>query len=208
MTRKLPKYLTDNQLKQLLAYVRERASATPRSPNQRYYAETRRVVIELLLFSGLRCSELCALNVGDLGDDHVLTVRHGKGDKERYIGLADPVAELVESYTTNWFIGAGPDEPMLRSLRTRRRLLRSDVWRIVSQTCRRAGLPHVWPHRIRHSAATHMLSITGDIAQVSEFLGHASIDTTKIYAKITHRTKLETARACYIDDTRNEGDQP
>ena len=154
-----------------------------------------RAVLEFLYGTGVRLSELHALNVADflpLGE----TVKvMGKGNKERIVPfggaarqalfdywrerLAIPVTQSVEA------VASYADEPAFATERTRR-ISRRTVQRIASRYIGQvAAITSMSPHTLRHAFATHMLDNGADLRAVQELLGHASLSTTQIYTHVS-----------------------
>jgi integrase/recombinase XerC len=146
-------------------------------------------VLELLYAAGLRVSELCGLDRGDI-DLHRRTVTVlGKGNKQRRVPIHDEaVAALSAWLSEGRQTMAGPPEAIFVNQRGAR-LGPRDVRRIVD---RRASSP-THPHALRHTYATHLLDGGADLRVVQELLGHASVATTQIY---THVSK-ERLRSVY-----------
>ncbi|HYF29157.1 MAG TPA: site-specific tyrosine recombinase/integron integrase [Candidatus Paceibacterota bacterium] len=149
-----------------------------------------RAILELLFSTGLRVSELCALNSDiDLSRDD-LSVR-GKGDKVRVVFLSDASKEAVRTYMKArkdmeeaLFVNiprVGKD-----SKKTPTRLTPRGVQLIIKHYATKAGITKkVTPHVLRHSFATDLLSNGADLRSVQALLGHASINTTQIYTHVT-----------------------
>ncbi|MBW3623234.1 MAG: tyrosine recombinase XerC [Armatimonadetes bacterium] len=155
-----------------------------------------RAILELLYASGLRASELCSLNVGDIhtqaGEVRVL----GKGSKERVTLVGIPALDALNAYvdrgrselaqksgkpTTALFLNSRGNRLSDRSLRG-----------IVYKWIERAGaIAGVSPHTLRHSFATHMLEGGADLRTVQELLGHASVATTQIYTHVSRKRLKE-----------------
>ncbi|MFA6503026.1 MAG: site-specific tyrosine recombinase/integron integrase [Candidatus Paceibacterota bacterium] len=141
-------------------------------------------ILELLFSTGLRVSELCALNSDiDLSRDE-MSVR-GKGEKVRVVFLSDAAKSAVREYLKArkdmeeaLFVDGRPDKP--------HRITPRDVQRHLKAYVSRAGITSVvTPHTLRHAFATDLLSNGADIRSVQQLLGHASINTTQIYTHIT-----------------------
>lgn len=152
-----------------------------------------RAVLELLYGTGLRISELVALDVDDVDlDGRVVLIRRGKGSKSRRVPLGREATKAISSYVTQ-------SRPLLASkakqavskgalfLNARGgRLSRQGCWKILKGYARAAGLEdEVSPHTLRHSFATHMLDGGADIRVVQELLGHASLATTQVYTMVS-----------------------
>jgi len=147
-----------------------------------------RAMLAVLLYHGLRRAELCALDVGDLQDRRgVKHLRiHGKGGKLRYVPLHPSAAARIEDYLEHAGHAGDKPGPLFRALRNPRddgRLSDMGVYRTVLQYGQALGLdmPMFGPHAMRATAATNALEHGADIAKVQEWLGHANIQTTRIY---------------------------
>ncbi|HEX7840314.1 MAG TPA: tyrosine-type recombinase/integrase, partial [Kofleriaceae bacterium] len=146
-------------------------------------------LLELLYGTGLRVSELCALDLSDIDRGRygvaMLIVRHGKGNKSRQVpigGAADralaaylPVrAELARTGAALFVNAAG------------RRLTPRSVQRLVKRWTVAGGVhADATPHSLRHSFATHLLDEGVDLRAIQELLGHASLASTQIYTKVS-----------------------
>ena len=141
-------------------------------------------ILELLFSTGLRVSELCALNSDiDLTRDEV-SVR-GKGEKVRVVFLSPTAKEAVRSYLK---ARKDMEEALFVDGRPTalHRITPRDVQRHLKTYVARAGITSVvTPHTLRHVFATDLLSNGADIRSVQQLLGHASINTTQIYTHIT-----------------------
>lgn len=144
-------------------------------------------ILELFYSTGMRLSELVALNVADI-DTYTETVRvFGKGSKERLCPVGGAALEAVQRYRAK----AGVHDGALFLSKLRRRITTQAVDDVVKKYWRASGLPlHMTPHKIRHSFATHLLNNGADLRSVQELLGHASLSTTQIYTHVsTQRMK-------------------
>jgi len=145
-------------------------------------------MLELLFSTGLRVSELCALNTDlDLGRDE-FSVR-GKGDKVRVVFLSSEAKEVLKKYLAK---REDMDEALFVQLGISRknadtlRLSPRSVERIVKHYAIKAGITRkVTPHVIRHSFATDLLQNGADLRSVQALLGHANIATTQVYTHVT-----------------------
>jgi integrase/recombinase XerD len=155
-----------------------------------------RAWLELLYASGLRVSELTALDIDDVDLEGNAVRVLGKGGKEREVPIGRHANEAVGAYLAR-------SRPALVSARSRGalflnarggRLTRQSVGRLLEEYARRAGIRRrVTPHDLRHSFATHLLDGGADVRVVQELLGHASVATTQIYTLVTK----EHLRAVY-----------
>lgn len=151
-----------------------------------------RAIVELLFSSGLRVSELAALN-----RDHVNTKRRefmvrGKGQKDRPVFISEAAAQRVKDYLATRFDNLPPlflsysrNNTASTSGDYRRLSVRS-VQRIINRYARLAGITkHVSPHTMRHSFATDLLMNGADLRSVQSMLGHSNISTTQVYTHVT-----------------------
>jgi site-specific recombinase XerD len=148
-------------------------------------AERDRLVVLALGLTGLRRSELVALDWRDLSLDTSkpsLLVRRGKGGKPRRQPLAPQLADELRQL--NEEIRPSPEDPVFCGL-AGRRLQETTLAHIISRSAERAGLEkHVTAHTLRHTAATWLRQATGDARLVAEYLGHADLSTVSRYAHV------------------------
>ncbi|MCG2769313.1 MAG: site-specific tyrosine recombinase XerD [Chloroflexota bacterium] len=175
----LPKAISQEDVDTLL-------SAPARHPGPRSLRDS--AILEILYASGMRVSELVALNVGDvnLASANVRCV--GKANKERIIPIYPQAARAIEKYVTEGRIQLLRDSTEKALFLNHRggRLTRQGLWLIIKRYVEETGIAvPVTPHTLRHSFATHMLSGGADLQDVQALLGHASISTTQIYKQVT-----------------------
>ncbi len=146
-------------------------------------------MLELLYASGMRISELVALNLGDVNTEGDYYVRcFGKGHKERIIPIYEQIAMTVKKYIeeTRPQLAHDKNEEALFLNARGERLTRQGFWQKLKAYAKSAGLDtQISPHTLRHSFATHMLSGGADLRSVQELLGHANISTTQVYTHLT-----------------------
>ncbi|MCX6544476.1 MAG: site-specific tyrosine recombinase XerD [Acidobacteria bacterium] len=153
-----------------------------------------KALIELLYATGLRVSELVGLRMMDIRLSAGYLTCTGKGDKQRIVPIGDEAARWVSRYQQD-------GRPRLLRQRSTPRLFvnarggplsRVGFWKILKGYARRAGLhPHVSPHVLRHSFATHLLERGADLRAIQMMLGHADLSTTQIYTHVLE-TRLRT----------------
>jgi integrase/recombinase XerC len=157
-----------------------------------------RAILETLYSTGIRVSELVALNMDDI--DFLGEVVHvrGKGKKERIAPIGSSALQVIQHYME------------YRNKRAQsngnfdsKRLSTRSVRRKMDKYLKMSGLdPAISPHTLRHSFATHMLNNGADLRSVQELLGHQSLSTTQVY------THLSTTRLKEVYDSahpRNNG---
>lgn len=143
-----------------------------------------RAVVEMLIATGLRVSELCALNVGDV-DWSGGTIRVvGKGDKERLAVLGDRrTLDTLAGYL-QLRPASTPQEALFLN-RSGERLSARAVRDMLGRRCAEAGVTtHVAPHMFRHTFATWLLEQGVDIRYIQQLLGHSSLRTTEVYTHV------------------------
>jgi len=176
----LPKYLTLEQSSSLLKCVS--------GPNEkRDYA-----ILMLFLNCGIRRSELVGLNITDVYEDRIRVV--GKGNKERFVYFGSACRKAIDAYLPERNKQVLSDNRALFGSRDSNRISVSAVHRLVKKALLQAGLDSTQfsAHKLRHTAATMMLSGGVDVKTVQEVLGHENLNTTQIYTHIEN-TELKIA---------------
>lgn len=147
-----------------------------------------RVVVEVLLRTGLRVGEFTALTADAvvlIGAGHWLHVPVGKLHEDRYLPLHPHLVGLIDDYRT---IHVPADHPLLLPRENGRPLDRHTVTRLINKAAAAAGLPHLHPHQLRHTLATQAINRGMSLEAIAALLGHRSLDMTLRYAKIANRT--------------------
>lgn len=143
-------------------------------------------LLEVLYATGIRVSELCAINIFDVSET---TIRvQGKGGKERVVPIAQRSVSLMQKYLKKRKKEAidAVENPPFFLTQTGKRIDRYLVWSIVKKAAKRAKIyKNVSPHTLRHSYATHLLEGGADLRVIQECLGHADISTTDRYTHIS-----------------------
>lgn len=180
LRKSLPKYLTMEQSAALLQAVS--------GANQvRDYA-----ILMLFLNCGIRRSELVGLNISDVYEDRIRVV--GKGNKERFVYFGTPCRKAIDAYMIQRNKKILTDNRALFGSRNGNRISVEAVHRLVKKALLQAGLDESQfsAHKLRHTAATMMLSGGVDVKTVQEVLGHENLNTTQIYTHIEN-TELKIA---------------
>jgi hypothetical protein len=151
----------------------------------------RRVVAEVLLRTGLRVGELCALT-GDAirtgVDGFWLHVPVGKLHDDRYLPLHPTLVGLIGDYRSRH---VAADHPLLIPNEKGDPLNRAAVNRMLNRIATDAGIGHVHPHKLRHTLATQAINRGMSMEAIAALLGHRSLDMTRKYARIADRTVAE-----------------
>lgn len=176
----LPKPIPINQVRLLLEQPAKLSTSE---------AKRDRAMLELLYASGMRISELVALNMGDVNLEGDYFVRcFGKGRKERILPLYEQVIKTIKEYINEErpkLLRSKKDNALFLNARGER-LTRQGFWQKLKEYAKSAGLDEkISPHTLRHSFATHMLNGGADLRSVQELLGHANISTTQVYTHLT-----------------------
>ena len=166
--KRLPVILSRDEVRRLLAGI-------PRIKT--------RAMLTTLYATGIRVSELGQLKVSDIDSQRmVITVRQGKGQKDRYVMLSAKLLTLLRKYwtlhrpTSFLFPGGDPERPLERSA----------VRILCGTAARKAGITKpVSPHTLRHAFATHLLEDGVDLRTIQALLGHRSIRTTAMYTFVS-----------------------
>ena len=192
MEKRLPKFLTIQQMKDLLAAPVKllETQAQRKGPGRPVSAAVclRDVaVLETIYSCGLRVSELCGLRAEDIDWSERLVRVRGKGKKERLVPIGEPAWKAVQNY---WAVlkhaPSGPGPVFLTETKKAAPLRPLQLSRRLKQYLVIAGLdPGLTPHKLRHSYATHLLDAGADLRSVQELLGHAHLVTTQVYTHVT-----------------------
>ena len=170
--RRLPKALDADQVDLLL---RQQGDSPTELRDQ--------AMAELFYSSGLRLSELAALDIEDLDRQGRLVTVTGKGRKTRTV----PVGKIALSALESWLAarpGSGDDRALFTTARGGRISVRNIQDRLRRRGRKASLHQDVHPHMLRHSFASHLLESSGDLRAVQELLGHANISTTQIYTHL------------------------
>ena len=180
LRKSLPKYLTMSQASALLQAVSGQNA-------KRDYA-----ILMLFLNCGIRRSELVGLNISDVYDDRIRVV--GKGNKERIVYFGSACRKALDQYMNERNKVVLTDNRALFGSRNGNRISVTAVHRLVDKALLKAGLDPTQysAHKLRHTAATMMLSGGVDVKTVQEVLGHENLNTTQIYTHIEN-TELKIA---------------
>ena len=157
-----------------------------------------RAMLELMYGSGLRASELCAIEIQAMNfADGVVRVR-GKGSKDRIVPVGRRALEAIRDYLSE------DGRPRLAKPKTGSALFistwgkaisRKTLWVILLDRVRRAGITRkIHPHQLRHAFATHLLANGADLRVIQEMLGHADIGTTQIYTAVERSRLIDEHR--------------
>ena len=189
-TPKLGLYLPDTLS---LEEIEKLISATEENTD---LAKRNRCMIEVLYGCGLRVSELTELQISNINFKENYLKIQGKGDKVRFVPLADYTADFIKNYINNIRNKQkiNPKNSNILFLNSRgAQISRQMVFLIIKEIVRKAGIQkNISPHTFRHSFATHLLQNGADLRFIQEMLGHSSITTTEIYTHLNTEELHET----------------
>jgi integrase/recombinase XerD len=176
---KLPQILTGKEVELLLEQ--------PECTDLKGYRD--RAMLELLYATGIRVSELIALNISDMSISAGI-IRCKGHDKERIIPLYPAAIRALAEYAE--FIRpqmlATPDEPSLFVNVSGERMSRQGFWKIIKTYQVKAKIEKtITPHTLRHSFAAHLLENGADLRSIQEMLGHADISSTQVYSQLVKK---------------------
>ena len=174
----LPDVLSIDQVNRLLDRV---LPTTPQGLRER-------AVLEVLYGCGLRVSELCGLDLGNVVLDEGFLLVRGKGSKERISPISGTAAVALAEYLDDGrgaFLAHAKRPTSAVFLNARgTRLTRQSVFTMVRDAGLSIGIEDLHPHTLRHSFATHLLEGGADLRVIQEILGHSDISTTQIYTHV------------------------
>ena len=173
---KLPNILSPHEIEQLIDFY----------DHNLFISSRNKTVIDFMYSTGCRVSELISVEESDIDIDDAFVRLEGKGSKQRIVPLGSKVIVNLEKYLElrNQFKNIKNNNLFIS--KSYKKLDRTAVFRIIKSTGVKVGInTSIYPHILRHSAATHMLEGGCDLRTVQEFLGHSSVSTTQIYTKVT-----------------------
>ena len=179
--RTLPEVLDVDEAVQILKALEVKAGEESTAINLRDLA-----MLEVLYASGIRVSELCGLNLGDIDTSRNTLSVIGKGDRQRVVPLGIPAMKALQNYLSNGrgeFLNNKSADAVFLGSRGKR-IDQRTVREVVYEAMKAVGAT-MGPHGLRHSAATHLLEGGADLRTVQEILGHASLATTQIYTHVS-----------------------
>lgn len=152
-----------------------------------------KAMLEVIYATGIRVSELVALNRPDINLSAGYLRCLGKGSKERIVPFGSMAIKSLDFYLQEGRpqLARRSEEQALFLNHHGRRLTRQGFWKIVKHYAKAAAIDaNITPHTLRHSFATHLLENGADLRAVQEMLGHADVSTTQIYTQVT-RNRLK-----------------
>ena len=174
--KKLPNVLSPNEIDILIDFY----------DHDVFISSRNKTIIDFMYSTGCRVSELINVEESDIDIEEAFVRLEGKGSKQRIVPLGSQVVINLENYLPLRNKDRKNKNNKLFISKSYKNLDRTAVFRIIKSTGVKAGInKELYPHILRHSAATHMLEGGCDLRTVQEFLGHSSVSTTQIYTKVT-----------------------
>lgn len=188
LEKRLPRVLSVREVELLL-----------QQPNPSQPAGLRdRAMLELLYATGIRVSELVALDLPDLNLEMGYIRCRGRGSRERLVPVGSLAQRSLKEYLESGRprLVKDPAEQALFVNHHGRRLTRQGFWKIVKRYADDARIEkEITPHTLRHSFATHLLENGADLRSVQEMLGHADISTTQMYNQLALKGRIREVYA-------------
>ncbi len=183
--RSLPVYLQEKEVHSLLENM----------SGQNYFRNY--AIFMIILSAGLRVSEVVSLDLQDFQEDSLLV--KGKGGKERRVFLSQSAVNALEDYLQlrmNMTAKAGHETALFLSARQNKRPAVITVQKMVQKTFLLQGMEgrHLSAHKLRHTAATHLLREGVNLRVIQEILGHESLSTTQIYTHVEAEDLRQAAK--------------
>lgn len=182
--KKLPQILTNDEVDKLLAQ--------PEPNSLKGFRD--RAMLELLYATGMRVSELIALDINHVNVE-IGFVRIISGKKERMVPLYPAAVRALSEYITHarTVLVFSPSEPALFVNLSGERMTRQGFWKIIKHYQECAGIKkEITPHTLRHSFAAHLLQNGADLRSIQEMMGHADISSTQVYAMLLQQNLKNT----------------
>jgi integrase/recombinase XerD len=159
-----------------------------------------RAMLELMYGTGVRVSELLALQLEDINIMAGFLRCMGKGRKERIVPVNQTAINWVERYlakSRNHLLRRNQERSLFLNAHGGK-LSRQGFFKILAQYAEKSGIKkEITPHMLRHSFATHLLENGADLRAVQEMLGHADISTTQIYTHLSKSRLREVYHQCH-----------
>ncbi len=178
VTKKLPSFLTIQEVDTILSVIPEKAPMARRDL----------AIFEMMYSCGLRVTELCNFKTSDILWDSEMIRVSGKGDKQRFVPIGPIARDNLKNYLNHerpTYADKNPNVAEVFLSRNGRKLTRMMIWLLLKKWTEAAGIDkEVSPHTLRHSFATHLLEGGADLRSVQEMLGHSDIATTQIYTHL------------------------
>jgi integrase/recombinase XerC len=186
--RRLPEVLRQDQVAAVLAAAAGPSGNSGGDDRVAALALRDAAIVELLYATGIRVSELCGLDLGDLDEERRTARVLGKGNRERTVPAGIPAVKAVAAWARSGrpvLVTPGSGHALFLGARGRRLDPRTARRVVHASLAAVPGTPDSGPHGLRHAAATHLLEGGADLRSVQEILGHSSLTSTQIYTHVS-----------------------
>ncbi len=172
-----PRTISEDSIRELLSKPTE--SHTPESLRDK-------AMLETLYATGMRVSELTALDIGDLDLARSEVVCGKRPNRERRVPLRNEAIDALSTYLTDGrpHLRVSPEVSALFLNHRGNRLTRQGFWLILKSYADSCGIRDITPHTIRHSFAVHKLANGSEIRDIQQIMGHMSLATTQVYQQV------------------------
>lgn len=186
MEKRLPKFLSEDEIEKLIETAQEDMSDLGRRNN---------IILSLLYVTGMRISELVSLTISSIQFDEALISISGKGGKGRIVPVPKKVLSELDEYIDNVHPRLTESEgskfkatdylfPLVYAGKIRH-ISRQSFWMILKEIAKKAGIEsEVSPHKLRHSLATHLMRKGANLRTLQLLLGHENLSTVQIYTHV------------------------
>lgn len=193
------KYLSADQKQKLKNYLDDRCKNAGAN-SQRAFVN--RMIVFLLVYTGLRADELCSLKIRDLPFHHgknIIYVIDGKGQVTRTIDIPAAVARKLDQFVIKFRKGARPGSPFFVN-ENNLPLQYHSLWQRLKTAGKNAGVIDLHPHMLRHTYLMGLYNINRDLRFVQDQAGHADPRTSAIYARTDNAQRKEQVEGLYSSD--------
>jgi integrase/recombinase XerC len=178
--KRLPKFIYPDEIETLFNSI----------DTSDYFGKRNLLIMEFLYGTGVRVSELCGIELGDIDYSQGLVLIHGKGSKDRYVPLHENLIHMLREYiimTREEFYKRSDTKTKALFLNNRgTQLTPRGVRLVVNKVIENSKESlKISPHTLRHTFATHLLNNGADLRSVQELLGHSHLSSTQIYTHVT-----------------------
>ncbi len=181
--KKIPSILTEDEVSLLLAQPQANSFKGSRD----------KAMLELLYATGIRVSQIVAINVCDI-DLELGILKIGGEDGIRFVPVGDVAIKALREYIDNYLIGSENTSNPLFINYSGNRLTRQGFWKIINYYTEKTNIDKkITPNTLRHSFAVHLINNGANIKVVQEILGHSDLSTTQVYSFAEDNERLREA---------------
>lgn len=186
---------SETDIKAMVAACLENSAWSARSGkvarNKRPTARRDQAIVVTLVETGMRASELCDLEMRDYDQKKgQLHIRHGKGDKSRFVYVADSAQRYLWRYLATRK-DVRPNDPLFATA-SNRKISRDNLLNMIVATAERSGIKSATVHKFRHTFAINFLRNGGNVLELKKLMGHEKLETLLIYVELA---QADLARA-------------